>query len=89
MSVKNKVASVVIFAALSASASAKDNRAQECGVAVMRDYNEANLALLGKSNPIMTVETTIEQRRLQEQYCLRVRRSFRAVYARKPWKNMN
>ncbi|MBG0797093.1 hypothetical protein IYX23_05255 [Methylocystis sp. L43] len=74
MSIKKKVASVVIFAALSANASAKDNRAEECGVAVMKDYNEANLALLGKSNSLMTVEITIEQRRLQEQYCLRVAR---------------
>lgn len=74
MSVKSKVASAVIFAALSASASAKDSRAEECGAAVMREYNETNLALLGRSNPIMTVETTIEQRRLQEQYCLRLAR---------------
>jgi hypothetical protein len=74
MSIKNKVASVVIFATLSANANATDKRDEECGVAVMRDYNEANLALLGKSNPIMSVETTIEQRRLQEQYCLHLAR---------------
>jgi hypothetical protein len=41
-----------------------------CTVAAFKDYNASNLALLA-TNP-MPVETTIAQRRLQEQYCLRV-----------------
>jgi hypothetical protein len=46
-----------------------------CGVAAATDYNKANLAMmqegLQRGEPLMSVETTIAQRRLQEQYCLR------------------
>src|ERR1700721_2811227 len=45
---------------------------QECMVAAFTDYNRANMALLTKPDPLMTVETAVSQRRLQEQYCLRI-----------------
>jgi len=40
-------------------------------VAAMTDYNKANLALMQQGTPLMSVEATIAQRRLQEQFCLR------------------
>jgi hypothetical protein len=42
-----------------------------CGVAAMTDYTKANLALLQQGTPLMSVEATIAQRRLEELYCLR------------------
>src|ERR1035441_5959084 len=62
---------IVVLAALASSAWAADQD-NTCMVAALNDYNKANLALLTKSDLLMTVETTIAQRRLQEQYCLRV-----------------
>jgi hypothetical protein len=44
-------------------------RQTACATAAFNDYNRSNLALL-LAGP-MSVESTIAQRRLQEQYCLR------------------
>jgi hypothetical protein len=41
-----------------------------CATAALYDYTRSNLALLSAA-PLMSVESTIAQRRLQEQYCLR------------------
>jgi hypothetical protein len=65
------IASIILLAALPSSASPA-TQDSTCMVAALNDYNKANLALLTKSELLMTVETTIAQRRLQEQYCLRV-----------------
>jgi len=46
---------------------------QACGEAAMTEYIKANLALLQQGAP-MSVEATIAQRRLQEQFCLRFAR---------------
>jgi hypothetical protein len=41
-------------------------------VAAMTDYTKANLALMQQGSPAMSVEaTTIAQRRLEEEFCLR------------------
>ena len=71
MSSKTKAALVTALVVLAPSAWAA-YQGDACLVAALNDYNQANLALLTKSEPLMTVETTIAQRRLQEQYCLRV-----------------
>ena len=42
----------------------------------MTDFTKANLALMQTGTPLMSVETTIAQRRLEEQYCLRLTRCF-------------
>jgi hypothetical protein len=42
-----------------------------CGVAAMTDYNKANFALMQQGTPLMSVEATIAQRRLEEEFCLR------------------
>ena len=42
---------------------------KDCAVAALTEYNRANLALLTQS-PLMSIESTIAQRRLQEHYCL-------------------
>ena len=47
------------------------DEAQACGVAAITDYNKANLALLQQGKPLMSVEATIAQRRLEEEFCLR------------------
>jgi hypothetical protein len=41
----------------------------ECARAAYKEYNRENLNLIMKSLPMMSVEATIEQRRLQESYC--------------------
>ena len=43
-----------------------------CAAAALVDYNKQNLAILQQGSPIMTVQAQIAQRRLQEQFCLRV-----------------
>jgi hypothetical protein len=64
---------VIVVAAFPSSASPGDQDST-CMVAALSDYNKSNLALLAKSELLMTVEAAIAQRRLQEQYCLRVAR---------------
>jgi hypothetical protein len=49
---------------------AQNTEQKACAVAAYTEYNKANLALLTHSLPIMSVEATIAQRRLQEKYCL-------------------
>ncbi|WGJ15025.1 hypothetical protein QEV83_01570 [Methylocapsa sp. D3K7] len=70
MSSKMKTTLVIVLAPLASSAWAVD-QGNACMVAALIDYNQANLALLTKSDLPKTVEATIAQRRLQEQYCLR------------------
>ena len=41
-------------------------------MAAMTDYKKANFALMQEGMPLMSVEETIAQRRLQEQFCLRI-----------------
>jgi hypothetical protein len=38
-------------------------------MAAFQQYNTANLALMQSSVPIMTIEATLAQRRLEEDYC--------------------
>jgi hypothetical protein len=49
----------------------RKDEVQACGVAAMTDYNKANLALMEQGTPLMSVEATIAQRRLEEEFCLR------------------
>lgn len=44
-----------------------------CGTAALLDFTKANTALLesAAAYPVMSVEATLAQRRLVEQYCLR------------------
>jgi hypothetical protein len=48
---------------------AQNAEQKACAVAAYTEYNKANLALLTQSLPVMSVEATIAQRRLQEKYC--------------------
>jgi hypothetical protein len=50
---------------------AYQDEVKACGVAAMTDYNKANLALIQQGTPLMSVEATIAQRRLEEDFCLR------------------
>jgi hypothetical protein len=45
-----------------------------CATAAFEDYNRANVALLTQAAPILSIDQTIQQRRLEEQYCLRFAR---------------
>ena len=45
-----------------------------CLTVAVNNYTKANTALMLRSTPIMSVEAIVAQRRLQEQYCLRVAR---------------
>jgi hypothetical protein len=59
----------------STAATTAQNAAQTaCATAAFDDYNKANTALLLQANPLMTPEATVAQRRLEEQYCLRLAR---------------
>jgi hypothetical protein len=42
-----------------------------CETNALKEYNQANSVLLLRSELLMTVKTSIEQRRLQEEYCRR------------------
>jgi hypothetical protein len=53
---------------------AQESTQTACAMTAFNDYNKANLALMAQSTPLMSVEATVAQRRLQEQYCLRVAR---------------
>ena len=53
------------------SDSKKDRAEDACTAAAMSDYVKANNALVQQTATVMSVETTIAQRRLQEEYCLR------------------
>jgi hypothetical protein len=57
------------------AAIAADDKVQTaCAVAAFTEYNRANVALMQQGVPVMSVESTIAQRRLEEQYCLRAAR---------------
>jgi hypothetical protein len=55
---------------------ASQDQAKACAVAAKTDYIKENLALLNQGTPLLSVEGTITQRRLEEQYCLRFVRCF-------------
>jgi hypothetical protein len=44
---------------------------EDCAIAAMTDYVKANDAVVQQTATVMSVEATIAQRRLQEDYCLR------------------
>ena len=58
---------VLIIAALRVESAGAQNA---CATAAFADYNRANVALMQANIPLMSVESIIAQRRLQEQYCL-------------------
>jgi hypothetical protein len=70
---------VSLLIALATSANAQDvpqpgsdnARQQQCGVAAMTEYNKADLALMQRGTPSMSVDDLIAQRRLQEDFCLK------------------
>jgi hypothetical protein len=49
----------------------KKEQTEECSTAAMTDYVKVNDALVQQTATVMSVEATIAQRRLQEEYCLR------------------
>lgn len=51
---------------------AADETAKACAVAALTEYTKSALALLQRPGPVMSVETTVAKRRLEEQYCLRL-----------------
>ena len=54
-----------------AESDSEKERTEDCATAVMTDYVKANDALVQQTATVMSVEATIAQRRLQEEYCLR------------------
>ena len=57
--------------AMAESDSKKERTEDACATAAMTDYVKANDALMQQTATVMSVEATIAQRRLQEEYCLR------------------
>jgi hypothetical protein len=53
------------------SESKKERTEDACVTAAMTDYVKTNDALVQQTATVMSVEATIAQRRLQEEYCLR------------------
>jgi hypothetical protein len=67
------VASMLAVATIAhAQPTPHQDEVKACGVAAMTDYNKANLALMQQGTPLMSVEATIAQRRLEEEFCLRL-----------------
>jgi hypothetical protein len=71
----------VVVAALASDSAAQtptasQDKAKACAVAAKTDYIKQNLALENQETPLLSVEGTIAQRRLEEQYCLRFVRCF-------------
>ena len=62
--------SILAAPAMAQSDSKKERAEDACVTATMSDYRKANNALV-QTGTVMSVETTIAQRRLQEEYCLR------------------
>src|SRR4029077_18594647 len=54
-----------------AESDSKKEQTEACSTAAMTDYGKANDALAQQTATVMSVEATIAQRRLQEEYCLR------------------
>ncbi len=66
------IALSILAAPAMAESDSKNERAEDaCVTATMSDYRKANNALVQQTGTVMSVETTIAQRRLQEEYCLR------------------
>ena len=63
--------SILAAPAMAESDSKKEGAEDACVTAAMSDYLKANKALVQQTATVMSVETTISQRRLQEEYCLR------------------
>jgi len=57
-----------VFALSVASAFADE---KSCLTTAFTEYTRANFALTSQITTVMTIEMTIAQRRLQEQYCMR------------------
>ncbi len=69
-----EIRTVLFILAIVTAAQAQDaptDAQKSCGVAAATEYNKANLALLQQGALLLSVEATIAQRRLQEQFCLR------------------
>ncbi len=67
-----RIAFIVVTVSLGmAPAFAQKTSQNACAIAAFSDYNKANLALMLQNMPVMSIEATISQRRLQEQFCLR------------------
>jgi hypothetical protein len=64
-------ASMLALLTISSHAQGVRPEVQACGESAMNDYNKANVALLQQGTPLISIEATIAQRRLQEQFCLR------------------
>jgi non-ribosomal peptide synthetase component E (peptide arylation enzyme) len=66
---------IVVFALLAAAIGCQPGAAETvhetCMILAFQDFNKANLALL-REVPVMSVESALAQRRLEEQYCLRI-----------------
>ena len=63
---------VVAPSELVAESDSKKERVEDaCVTAAMTDYVKANDALVQQTATVMSVDATIAQRRLQEEYCLR------------------
>jgi hypothetical protein len=63
---------LVIVAALSFTTSSASADEAACVDAAFGEYSKANIAIMTRSAPVMSIDATIAQRRLQEQYCLQV-----------------
>jgi hypothetical protein len=57
--------------AMAESDSKKERTEDACAAAALTEYVKANDALVQQTATVMSVEATIAQRRLQEEYCLR------------------
>jgi hypothetical protein len=66
---------IVLVAVFGSAAAAQTDARTSCATAAVTDYNKANLALMDqKDGLLMSPESLIAQRRLEEQYCLRLTR---------------
>lgn len=59
-----------VTGSVSASTQGADDAKTECATAAFKDYNKSKLALLTQA-PLMSVDTLLAQRRLEEQFCQR------------------
>jgi hypothetical protein len=75
---------ITLLAAMTLSAHAqnaptpesKTNAQSACSALALSDYSKANIALTQAGTEHMTTDAIISQRRLEEQYCLRLTRCF-------------
>jgi hypothetical protein len=63
--------SALAIPAMAESDSKKERTDDACATTAMTDYVKANDALVQQTATVMSVEATIAERRLQEEYCLR------------------